>query len=287
MLKKLIETYKGIDLSIRDSEGKTPLILLSKMGTKSATDLACYLLSKKPGKLTAKDNNGLSVDQYAILHGNIHLMRELAKTGKFSFTNIEGELSRMRMRSIGINNVLKSVSIDPTRAENAKQNNLVDKLGQPIVVFDSGFKVHEITAKRKRSSGEKLRSLRKYPFIDTVKLKRTSDIQSSMSESHKESFFEQYKALSKRSISDKCHQDQLTLSKTPLLQKQLQEEAWKGYTQGLTDHTLKSGPLSFLGPKDVAHYTQVSKRHHSATQPFLNTFINPSKQSNSESIVQL
>ncbi|WP_416430522.1 hypothetical protein [Piscirickettsia salmonis] len=154
--RKLIEISKEkekeVDLSITDSQGKTALIFLAKMGTQSATDFACYLLSKNPSHVTVKDDNGLSVEQYALLHGNIPLMKALAKTGQFSFSNIDDQLNKIKR--VDINNVLKSVSIDPTRAENSRQNNLVDYLGQSIVTFNSEFKFHEITAKKKKSSGK-------------------------------------------------------------------------------------------------------------------------------------
>ncbi|ODN42367.1 ankyrin repeat domain-containing protein [Piscirickettsia litoralis] len=282
--RKLVDLAKGkVNLAIADKEGKTPVILLSKMGTKNATDFACYLLSKNPDNLMAKDRGGLRVDQYAMVLGNIQLLEALAKTGKFSFADMDRELSGL-LQKVSINDVLRSVSIEPSRAENAQQNNLVDYNGQPICVLNPGLEVIDIVAKRKKVSGNKLRSLKELDFVDPTKLRETRDIKSSISPSLKEAFFQQYSGLSKKSVLQKCEEGQQQLVTNPKLKRNLQSQSWTSYTQNSANHELKSGPLSFLEPGDAAKAAQVSKASHSSTQPFLDAFCRKSQQSQNPSV---
>lgn len=206
---------KTIDYDIQDREGKTPLILASKM---ARHDMACELLIQKSkgAKLDVNmmDNEGNTALHYACALGQLNTVRELLKSGGNSNLRNKADktpLDMIKLNKEGLESILKSVDVDPQRDEIAKGNTFSDGFTNIIYVLaDNGIKLVKIPSERKNIGA--LQNCLTLPVIDKrggiLELKTKT-----MSEAQKQALLKQAESYTGRSLLLNCIEGQPKVEK--------------------------------------------------------------------------
>lgn len=141
-----------INFNLVDAEGKTPLILAAKMAKEK---FAIFMIENcTPLNFNQKDHNGFSTLHYACILGQLELVKLLlAKQATIDITNTKNKtpLDCLVFSKQETEEILKAVSIDPKRDENAVLNLFCDRNIQPLQNLP-GFPLFNICAQKKNIS---------------------------------------------------------------------------------------------------------------------------------------
>jgi ankyrin repeat protein len=171
---------RQIDYQIADSEGKTPLILATKMRHEGMASLILkemQLQVKKGIKINIdhQDNNDMTALHYACILGEFNLVKALISMGA-NVNSINNKkktpLDCVFTSDEEIKDILDSVSVDSSRDINATSNAFRDHNHQPIFLLfvEPAVSVRECKLVNSKANSELLRAIVKRGILNTDSL---------------------------------------------------------------------------------------------------------------------